>query len=103
MVETALPTASVAWCVLHCAAAVVDADVPMADAEEQDATAAAAAAVAGDGVEGPVCAEQQESLLGVQLKVEVLTALVSKMEHLVSRAEATARALQVGERICISF
>lgn len=45
--------------------------------------------------DGPVCAQQQESLLGVQLKVEVLTALVSKMEHLVGRAEATARALQV--------
>lgn len=53
-------------------------------------------AAAEGGVEGPVCAEQQESVLGVQLKVEVLTALVSKMEHLVGRAEATARALQVG-------
>lgn len=47
------------------------------------------------GADGPVSAQQQESLLGVELKVEVLTALVSKMEHLVARAETTARALQV--------
>jgi hypothetical protein len=66
-----------------------------ATAAEVVEDAAAAAEVQDEG-EGPVCAEQQESLLGVQLKVEVLTALVSKMEHLVGRAEATARALQVG-------
>jgi hypothetical protein len=65
-------------------------------AEEETAAAAAAAPAEAGAVEGPVCAEQQESVLGVQLKVEVLTALVSKMEHLVGRAEATARALQVG-------
>jgi hypothetical protein len=32
---------------------------------------------------------------GVQLKVEMLLALVSKMEHLVSSAETAARTLQV--------
>jgi hypothetical protein len=78
------------------------------DTTPAPATTAAAAAEVGEdaaaaGEEeeetGPVCAEQQESLLGVQLKVEVLTALVSKMEHLVGRAEATARALQVGGRL----
>lgn len=70
---------------------------------EQEAAAAVAAGLdadagAGGDAEGPVCAEQQESLLGVQLKVEVLTALVTKMEHLVARAETTARALQVSTR-----
>lgn len=86
--------------------AAVFVDAPMTDAGEQGTAGAevvvvaeegcgGAAAAEEGGVEGPVCAEQQESVLGVQLKVEVLTALVSKMEHLVCRAEAAARALQV--------
>lgn len=56
-------------------------------------------AAAGGGTTaapGPVSYEQESVLRGVQLKVEALTALVAKMEHLVSRAEATARTLQVG-------
>lgn len=44
---------------------------------------------------GPVAAQGESTLRGVSLKVEMLTALVSKMEHLVSSAEAAARSLQV--------
>lgn len=83
------------------------ADTPMCKAEEvvpaaaeelvrEGSAAPEPEPAAAPEADGPVCAEQQESLLGVQLKVEVLTALVTKMEHLVGRAEATARALQVG-------
>lgn len=84
---------------------VAAAGAEVAEAPVPEAAADPAAEVAGQGgvagaeladAPGPVCAEQQDSLLGVQLKVEVLTALVAKMEHLVGRAEATARALQVG-------
>lgn len=89
---------------MHVAAASADAtgaETPMPEAAADSAAAAEAAEEGSAGAEvadadGPVCAEQQDSLLGVQLKVEVLTALVAKMEHLVGRAEATARALQVG-------
>lgn len=59
------------------------------------APAAAAVAVDAPAAPCPVSAEQEDALRGVGLKVEVLTALVAKMEHLVSRAEATARTLQV--------
>jgi hypothetical protein len=93
------------------ATAAAAAGTPLAAAgtdgeREQDADAAMPAGLdadagVGGGAEGPVCAEQQESLLGVQLKVEVLTALVTKMEHLVARAEATARALQVSARCSV--
>jgi hypothetical protein len=63
-----------------------------AAAGKPDADAVAPAAAASPG---PVSAEQEGVLRGVTLKVEMLTALVAKMEHLVSRAEATARSLQV--------
>jgi hypothetical protein len=56
------------------------------------AASGAAAAAVGDG---PVCAQQEAKVRGVQLKVEMLLALVSKMEHLVSSAETAARTLQV--------
>jgi hypothetical protein len=43
----------------------------------------------------PTSRQQQHVLKGVALKAEMLTALVSKMEQLVSNAEAAARSLQV--------
>jgi hypothetical protein len=69
-------------------------------ADKEAATAAAAgtgeaAAVAAAGGDGPVCAQQEAKVRGVQLKVEMLLALVSKMEHLVGSAETAARTLQV--------
>jgi hypothetical protein len=42
-----------------------------------------------------VCAQQAVKVRDVQLKVEMLLALVSKVEHLVSSAETAARTLQV--------
>eukprot|EP00878_Enallax_costatus_P030973 GHUV01033795.1.p1 GENE.GHUV01033795.1~~GHUV01033795.1.p1 ORF type:complete len:346 (+),score=186.64 GHUV01033795.1:359-1396(+) len=70
----------------------------------------AQAAAAADGTAAPGCtpaaavespmgrvsAQGESTLRSVSLKVEMLTALVSKMEHLVSSAEAAARSLQVG-------
>jgi len=74
-----------------------DRQTPSLEAAGVEAGPATGACYGGPegGADGPVSAQQQESLLGVELKVEVLTALVSKMEHLVARAEATARTLQV--------
>jgi hypothetical protein len=69
-----------------------------AAADATNTMAASAGAAAASPAAGPVSAEQEGVLRGVALKVEVLTALVAKMEHLVSRAEATARSLQV--RVC---
>lgn len=65
---------------------------PPAAAKE---TAEPGAAAQGTAAMGPVCAEQAGKIRGVQLKVEMLVALVAKMEHLVSSAEAAARTLQV--------
>ncbi|WIA36792.1 hypothetical protein OEZ86_008047 [Tetradesmus obliquus] len=74
------------------AAAAAAAVAAAAAAGTVDAVAAGEAA-AGDG---PVCAQQAVKVRGVQLKVEMLLALVSKMEHLVASAETAARTLQAG-------
>ncbi|KAF6263517.1 hypothetical protein COO60DRAFT_413541 [Scenedesmus sp. NREL 46B-D3] len=71
-------------------------------ADQLDAGAAAAegaAAAAADGTagsDGSACARQEAKVRGVQLKLEMLLALVCKMEHLVSSAETAARTLQAG-------
>lgn len=65
-----------------------------AEAAGADAAAVQASAAA-DSPPGPVTAQGQNTLRGVSLKVEMVTALVAKMEHLISSAEAAARTLQV--------
>lgn len=59
------------------------------------AEGAEASAAAADSPLGPVTAQGESTLRSVSLKVEMLAALVSKMEHLISSAEAAARTLQV--------
>jgi hypothetical protein len=47
---------------------------------------------------GPLVTAQTAALQSMGLQVEALTGLVSKVEQLVARAEATARTLQVRGR-----
>ncbi|KAF8065495.1 hypothetical protein HT031_003096 [Scenedesmus sp. PABB004] len=49
---------------------------------------------AAAGPPGPMTAAQDSSLRSAELKVEALVALVSKVEHLLSAAEAASRSLQ---------
>lgn len=81
----------------------MDEAAPAAEGFEQEKEQEADAAAVAEGASGspaespvgPVTAQGESTLRGVSLKVEMLTALVSKMEHLVSSAEAAARSLQV--------